>query len=72
MRKVRIVIPTLHLFFIVYHDFPDRGLLLTQKLLNQGFIVVKLQSPLRKCNGRHRDFVDRYGGSQKITDMSGL
>ena len=29
-----------------YHDFLDRGLLLTRKLLNQGFPVVKLKSSL--------------------------
>ena len=28
-----------------YHDFLDSGLLLTRKLLNQGFLLVKLQSP---------------------------
>ena len=27
-----------------YHDFLDRGLLLTRKVLNQGFLVVKLKS----------------------------
>ena len=31
-----------------YHDFPDRGLLLTRKLLNQRYPVVKLKSSLRK------------------------
>jgi hypothetical protein len=30
----------------------DRGLLLTRKLLNQGFLLVKLKSSLRKCYGR--------------------
>ena len=29
-----------------YQDFLDRGLLLTRKLLNQGFILVKLKSSL--------------------------
>jgi hypothetical protein len=27
-----------------YHDFLDRGFLLTRKLLNQGFLLVKLKS----------------------------
>jgi hypothetical protein len=27
-----------------YQDFPDRGLQLTRKLLNQGFLLVKLKS----------------------------
>ena len=31
-----------------YQNFIDRGLLLTRKLLNQGFLLVKLKSSLRK------------------------
>ena len=41
-------------------DFLDRGLLLTRKLLNQGFLLVKLKSSLRKFYGHHHDLVDRY------------
>jgi hypothetical protein len=54
-----------------YHDFLERGLLLTRKLLNQGFFLVKLKSSLRKFHGRHHDLVDRYGisVSQMTTDM---
>ena len=44
-----------------YHDFLDRGLLLTSKLLNQRFLVVKLQRSLRKFYGRHHDLVERNG-----------
>ena len=44
-----------------YQDFLDRGLLLIMKLLNQGFLLVKLKSSLRKIYGRHHDLVDRYG-----------
>ena len=44
-----------------YQDFFDRGLLLTRKLLNQGFHLVKLKSSLRKFYGDHHDLVDRYG-----------
>ena len=44
-----------------YQDFLDRGLLLTRKLLNQGFLLVKLKSSLRNFYGRHNDLVDRYG-----------
>jgi hypothetical protein len=44
-----------------YRDFLDRGLLLTRKLLNQGFLLVKLKSWLRKFYGRHHDLVDCYG-----------
>jgi hypothetical protein len=54
-----------------YQDFLDRGLLLTRKLLNQGFLLVKLKLSLRKLYGRHHDLVDRYGisMSQMTTDM---
>jgi hypothetical protein len=46
-----------------WYDIPelDRGLLLTRKLLNQGFLLVKLKSSLRKFYGRHHDLVDRCG-----------
>jgi hypothetical protein len=36
-------------------------LLLTRKILNQGFLLVKLKSSLRKFYGRHHDLVDRFG-----------
>jgi hypothetical protein len=54
-----------------YQDFLDRGLLLTMKLLNQGFLLVKLMSSLRNFYGRHHDLVDRYGisVSQMTKDM---
>jgi hypothetical protein len=39
-------------------DVLDRGLLLTRKLLNQGFLLVKLKSSHRKFYGRHHDLVD--------------
>ena len=54
-----------------YDDFLDRELLLTRKLLNQGFLLVTLKSSLRKFYGRHHDLVDRYGisVSQMTTDM---
>jgi hypothetical protein len=46
-----------------YQVFIDRGLLLTRKLLNQEFLLVKLKSSLRKCYGLHHDLVNRYGTS---------
>ena len=57
-----------------YQDFLDRGLLLTRKLLNQWFLLVKLKSSSFtdiKFYGRHHDLVDRYGisVSQMTTDM---
>jgi hypothetical protein len=50
--------------------WPDK-LLLTKKLLNQGFHFAKLKSSLRKFYGRHYDLVDRYGivVSQMTTEM---
>ena len=44
-----------------YQDFLDRGLLLRRMLLNQGFLLVKLKSSLRKFYGRHHHLIDRYG-----------
>jgi hypothetical protein len=46
-----------------YHDFFDRELLVTRKLLNQGFLVIKLKSSLRTFYGRHHDLVNHYGVS---------
>jgi hypothetical protein len=37
-----------------YQDFLDRGLLLTRKLLNQGFLLVKLKSSLRTNPTKNR------------------
>jgi hypothetical protein len=53
-----------------YQDFLDRGLL-SGKLLNQGFLLVKLKSSLRKFYGRHHHLIDRYGISvpQMTTNM---
>jgi hypothetical protein len=44
-----------------YQYLRDRRLLLRRKLLNQGFLLVKLKSSLRTFYGRHHDLVDRYG-----------
>ena len=44
-----------------YQDFLDIGLLLTRKLLNKGFLLVKLKSSIRKFYGRNHDLFDRYG-----------
>jgi hypothetical protein len=49
-----------------YQDFLARGLLLTRKLLNQGFLLVKLKSSLRKFYGRHHNLVDREEQRTKI------
>ena len=54
-----------------YQDFLDRGLLLTRKLLNQGFLVVKLKSSFRKIYGRNHELINWYEISvlKMITDM---
>jgi hypothetical protein len=43
-----------------YQDLLDRGLLLTRKQLNKGFLLVKLKSSFRKFYGRHHNLIDRY------------
>jgi len=43
-----------------FQDFLGRWLLLKRRLLNQGFLLVKLKSSLRKFYGGHHDLVDRY------------
>ena len=54
-----------------YQNFLDSELLLTRKLLNQGFLLVMSKSSFRKFYGRHYDFVERYGifVPQMTTDM---
>ena len=54
-----------------YQDFLDNGLLLRRKLLNQGFLLVKLKASLRKFYGRLHNLVGRYGisVSQMTRDM---
>ena len=54
-----------------YYYFLDRGLLLTRKLPNQGFLAVKLKSSLRKFYAHHHYLVNRYGVSvsQITTDL---
>ena len=44
-----------------YNYFLDRELLLKRKLLNQGFVVIKLNQSLRMVYGRDHDLVNRYG-----------
>ena len=54
-----------------YQDFLVGGMLLTRKLLNQGFILVRFKSSLWTFYGRHHHLVNRYGisVSRMITDM---
>ena len=44
-------------------------LLLTRKLLNQGFPLVKLKSSLQKFYSRYHDLVKYYGVSKMTMDM---
>ena len=55
-----------------YHDFLDIWLLLTRKVLNQGFLVVMLKWSHRKFYSHHYDLVnsDRISVSQMTTDIS--
>ena len=55
-----------------FHDFLDRELLQTTKLLNQGFLVVKLKSSLWTFYGLHHELVDHYGISLSQMDMFNL
>jgi len=46
-----------------YQDFLHRSVLLTKKLLSQGFVATKLKSGLRKFFGRHHSLTLPYGVS---------
>ena len=46
---------------VKYSDFLERGQLLSQKLLSQGYTKPRLESSLRKFYGRHHELVDHYG-----------
>jgi hypothetical protein len=54
-----------------YQNCLDRRLPVTRKLLNQGFLLVKLKSSLQKFCGPHHDLVDCSGiyVSQMTMDM---
>ena len=56
---------------VKYSDFLERGQLLSQKLLSQGYVKPRLEASLRKFYGRHHELVDHYGisVSQMTTDM---
>ena len=43
-----------------YQDFMERGKVLTQKLLSQGYQKTKLVATLKKFYGRHHDLVNPY------------
>ena len=43
-----------------YEDFTNRSVLLTKKLLLQGYEEERLKSTLRKFCGRHHELVDHY------------
>ena len=53
------------------HDFLNKGLLRTRKVLKQGFLVVKLKASLRPFECRQHELVNGCGVSlsQMTTDM---
>ena len=64
----------IHIMWLLYQNVLDKWLLLTRKLLNQRFKLVKmvkLKSSLRTMYGRHHDLIKRYGisVSQMTMDM---
>ena len=46
-----------------YADFLNRARTLTNRLLEKGYIAIRLNSSLQKFYGRHYELVDRYGVS---------
>jgi hypothetical protein len=54
-----------------YDDFIAKGLLLTRKLPNQGFLVVKFKPSTPKFYGRHHDLANCYGVYIGITNDHG-
>ena len=60
MRYISLSLLDIPVNMVSYQDILDRGLLLTRKLLNQGFLRVKVKSLFRKFCGRHYDLVNRH------------
>ena len=59
--SVNVVFSLYHRACGSYYNFFDQGLLLTRKLLNQGFLVVKLKSSRKKkCSSRYHDLFYEY------------
>ena len=54
----------------IYLDFIDR--VLTQKLLNQGYVTSKLQSSLLKFYGRHHDLVNNLQNERRYVFLMSL
>ena len=54
-----------------YQDFMERGKVLTQKLLSQGYQKTKLVATLKKFYGRHHDLVNPYNAavSRNVSDV---
>ena len=46
-----------------YVEFIERGILLSQKLLRQGYESIKLRSSLKKFYGRHHELIVHYDKS---------
>ena len=54
-----------------YEDFLDRGKLLSEKLMKQGYLQSRLVQTIKKFYGRHLDLVSKYDVSVSAltTDM---
>ncbi|XP_071141957.1 E3 ubiquitin-protein ligase TRIM71-like [Mytilus edulis] len=48
----------------MYVDFVERGILLSQKLLRQGYESIKLRSSLKKVYGRHHELIGHHDKSE--------
>ena len=46
-----------------YVDFVERGILLSQKLLRQGYESIKLRSSLKNFYGRHHELIGHFDKS---------
>ena len=54
-----------------YVDFVERGTLLSQKLVKQGYESIKVRSSLKKFYSRHHELICHYdkSGSEIISDI---
>ena len=55
----------------LYEDFLSRGKLLSEKLMNHGYIQCMLVQTIKQFYGRHLDLVSKYGMSVSalVTDL---
>ena len=53
-----------------YVDFVERGMLLSRKLLRQGYESIKVRSSLKKFYGRHHELMSHYDDVLSILSTS--